>query len=243
DKFSRYLDGNIVSRVNSAAGTPVEVDEETAHLLDFGQTLYRLSDRRFDLTSGVLRRVWRFDGSDRVPSASDVQALLQLVGWYQVLWDSPLLQMPAGMEIDLGGIGKEYAVDRCAAMLREMGAGPCLVNFGGDLVATEAPARRRRWKIGIEGLDQQQPQQVIDLKCGALATSGDARRFLLKDGVRYSHILDPLTGWPVSDAPRSITIVADTCVQAGMLSTLGMLKGSGAEAFLDEQAVQSWCRR
>jgi len=112
-----------------------------------------------------------------------------------------------------------------------------------DLAATEAPRRRRQWKVAIEGDRDGEPERVIDLKRGALATSGDTRRFLCKDGVRYSHILDPTTGWPVPDAPRSITIVASTCVEAGTVSTLAMLKGSGAEGFLEEQAVASWCRR
>ncbi len=243
DKFSRYLAGNIVARINASAGATTEVDDETADLLDFAVTLYDLSEHRFDITSGVLRRVWRFDGSDRLPGAGDVAALLPLVGWHRVSWQRPLLQLPAGMEIDLGGIGKEYAVDRCANIVREARGGPCLVNFGGDLVATEAPSRRRRWKVAIEGESDAQPERIIDLKQGALATSGDARRFLLKDGVRYSHILNPSTGWPVPDAPRSITIVADTCVEAGMISTLAMLKGREAERFLEAQGVVGWCRR
>lgn len=242
-KFSRYLDGNIVSRINAAAGAAVEVDDETADLLDFAETLYNLSEQRFDVTSGVLRRVWRFDGSDRIPGVAEVEDILDLVGWHKVEWQRPMLQMPAGMEIDLGGIGKEYAVDRCAGLLRTQGSSPCLVNFGGDLVASEVPSRRHSWKVAIEGARENEPGQVIELRRGALATSGDARRFLLKDGVRYSHILDPTTGWPVPDAPRSITIVADTCVEAGMLSTLAMLKGSGAEAFLKAQALKYWCRR
>ncbi len=243
DKFSRYLDSNIVSQINSADGAAVEVDEEMADLLDFAATLYALSEHRFDVTSGVLRRAWRFDGSDRIPSAVDVREILGLVGWHKVDWQRPILRMPAGMEIDLGGIGKEYAVDRCAKLIRGQGSSPCLVNFGGDLVATDAPARRRFWKVAIEGVVADEPGQIIELRHGALATSGDARRFLLKEGIRYSHILDPTTGWPVPDAPRSITIVADTCVEAGMLSTLAMLKGSGAEGFLKTQSAKYWCRR
>ena len=78
---------------------------------------------------------------------------------------------------------------------------------------------------------------------GALATSCDSRRFLLRDGVRYSHILDPRNGWPVEGAPRSVTVAADTCTQAGMLSTLAMLEGDNAEAFLGAQGVKYWCRR
>ena len=73
---------------------------------------------------------------------------------------------------------------------------------------------------------------MINLRAGALATSGDARRFLISDGIRYGHIIDPTTGWPVVNAPRSVTVAADTCTQAGMLSTFAMLKGAAAEEFL-----------
>lgn len=242
-KLSRYLDGNILARINSAHGNPVGVDDETADLLDFAETLYELSERRFDVTSGVLRRVWRFDGGDQVPDSESVNDVMKYVGWHQVDWRRPVLQMPRGMEIDLGGIGKEYAVDRCASLIRTRDGSPSLVNFGGDLAASEAPRRRRSWKVAVEGNAPEEPERIIDLKQGALATSGDARRFLMKDGVRYGHILDPTTGWPVPDAPRSITVAAQSCVQAGMISTLAMLKGAAAEAFLDAQDVVSWCRR
>ena len=99
--------------------------------------------------------------------------------------------------------------------------------------------------VGIEALnaERQVAQKRIRLEHGGLATSGDARRFLLKDGIRYSHILDPTTGWPVRDAPRSITVAADTCTQAGMLATLAMLNGPDAEHFLAAQAVRFWIYR
>ena len=243
DKFSRYLVGNIVDRINSANGAPVAVDDETADLLDFAAILYDLSEQRFDITSGALRRVWHFDGGDRIPSQESVDDALRRVGWHRANWRRPLLQMPDGMEIDLGGIGKEYAVDRCAALVREQAASPCLVNFGGDLVSSDAPRRRSRWKVAIEGVEPDELDHIVDLRHGALATSGDARRFLQKSGVRYSHILDPTTGWPVPNAPRSITVAADTCVQAGMISTLAMLKGAEAETFLKAQDNLFWCRR
>lgn len=243
DKFSRYLVGNIVDRINSANGAPVAVDDETADLLDFAAILYDLSEQRFDITSGALRRVWHFDGGDRIPSQESVDDALRRVGWHRANWQRPVLQMPDGMEIDLGGIGKEYAVDRCAVLVREQAASPCLVNFGGDLVSSDAPRRRSRWKVAIEGVEPDELDHIVDLRHGALATSGDARRFLQKSGVRYSHILDPTTGWPVPDAPRSITVAADTCVQAGMISTLAMLKGAEAETFLKAQDNLFWCRR
>lgn len=242
-KFSRYIKENLIARINTACGAAIAVDDETADLLDFGATLYELSEGRFDVTSGVLREVWTFDGSDRVPREPQVTDVLQRVGWNKVTWQRPQLRMPAGMEIDLGGIGKEYAVDRCARLANEHGGVPTLVNFGGDLAATSPPNKRAAWRVGVEGKQLDAADRVIDLRQGALATSGDARRFLLKDGVRYGHILDPTTGWPVTNAPNSVTVAAETCTQAGMLSTLAMLKGADAENFLEEQGVRFWCRR
>ncbi len=243
DKYSRYLDGNIVHRINSANGRTVHVDAETAQLLDFAGKLFDLSDGLFDITSGVLRRVWTFDGGNKVPTDAAIQALLPLIGWRQVTWRSPAITLPPGMEIDFGGIGKEYAVDRAILKLRAASATPCLVNLGGDLAVTGPPARTSAWTVGIESAEVGVPDRALRLRLGALATSGDARRYVLADGVRYSHVLNPGTGWPIKGAATSITVAADTCVQAGMLSTLAMLKGAGAEAFLDDQAEQHWCRR
>jgi thiamine biosynthesis lipoprotein len=147
------------------------------------------------------------------------------------------------MQIDLGGIGKEYAVDRCVEALRAAIDIAGLVNFGGDLAVTGPPRGRPTWRVAVEGPKPAAPDRMIDLRHGAIATSGDARRFLEKDGMRYSHILDPATGWPIAEAPQSVTVAADTCTQAGMLSTLAMLRGKDAEAFLDRQGVRYWCRR
>jgi len=243
DKFSRYINGNIVDQINTAEGRPIEVDAETSHLLEFAETLYALSDSAFDITSGTLRRAWTFDGSDNLPAKEVVAELLRRVGWRKAEWNTPVLLLPPGMEIDLGGIGKEYAVDRAVLELQAISDIPCLVNFGGDLAVTGPPDSRQAWTVGIEALVPGGSEKLIELRHGALATSGDARRFLMKDGMRYSHVLDPRTGWPVTDAASSITVAADRCTQAGMLATLAMLKGLSAESFLDEQTEQHWCRR
>jgi thiamine biosynthesis lipoprotein len=242
-KFSRYRRGNVIDAINTAQGRTVTVDDETARLLDYAAQLFELSDGKFDITSGVLRRAWRFDGSDRLPSGEAVAALLPIVGWDKVRWRSPELTLPAGMEVDLGGIGKEYAVDRAAALVRPLSP-HCLVNFGGDLLALGPQADSQPWRVGIESIaESATAAHHIELTAGALATSGDARRYLLKDGVRYGHILDPRTGWPVAGAPRSITVAADSCTQAGMLATLALLQGEQAEAFLSAQGVQFWALR
>ncbi len=244
-KYSRYRSGSIVGEINRANGHRFEVDEETARLLEFATEMYALSKRRFDITSGVLRRVWNFDGGSRVPSSRDIEAVLELVGWHRVDWSAPWLRMPAGMEIDLGGIGKEYAVDRAAAALREQATGSCLLNFGGDLIATRFPQGFDHWRVGIDcsGPGTSAPAHLLQLRVGALATSGDARRFVLRDGERLGHLLDPVTGWPILDAPSAVTVAADSYTEAGMLSTLAILEGEGAERFLDSQNVAFWVAR
>lgn len=245
DKFSRYLPGNAIAKINSAAGKVVTVDSETAQLLDFAATLHAISDGKFDITSGVLRRVWCFDGGSKLPARGAVTDMLKLVGWQKAHWSAPRLRLRAGMEIDLGGIGKEYAVDRATAILRDGTEHSCLVNLGGDLGVSRGSANKHGWKVGIEALDTRvgMPASLLKLEAGALATSGDARRFLVNNGVRYGHILDARSGWPVVNAPRSVTVAADTCTQAGMLSTLAMLEGRAAEAFLNAQDVAFWCER
>jgi thiamine biosynthesis lipoprotein len=244
DKFSRYLPGNIVASINRSDGDVIEVDEETANLVDFAASLYQLSDGRFDITSGVLRRAWQFDGSDRIPDRKTVADILIHVGWDKVRWERPRLRLQPGMQIDFGGIGKEYAVDRSAALAAAF-VPHCLVNFGGDLAAGGTSDAQPAWQVGIETPDSagQRADRLIHLARGGLATSGDARRYLFKNGKRYSHILNPLTGWPVAAAPRSVTVAAETCTQAGMLATLAMLQGADAEIFLGAQGVKYWCRR
>lgn len=208
-KFSRYRSDSALAAINASNGTPQRVDAETALLLDFAARCHALSGGLFDVTSGVLRRAWKFDGSDRVPEPAAVVALLPLVGFDRVTWRNPEIVLPPGMELDFGGIGKEYAVDRVLSLIAARYDLAILVNFGGDLCANRSPAAAP-WQIGVERPDSDRDAaMVLELSRGALATSGDTRRFLLRDGVRYSHILDPKTGWPVADAPRSITVAAE----------------------------------
>ncbi|WP_197493219.1 FAD:protein FMN transferase [Woeseia oceani] len=244
DKFSRYRTNNVVAAINDSNGATVAVDDETANLIDFATALHELSEGRFDISSGVLRRAWQFDGSDRLPDEQTVADILSCVGWNKVLWQRPDLTLQPGMQIDFGGIGKEYAVDRAAALAADL-VTHCLINFGGDLATGGASDASPAWQVGVETPDSagRRADRLIRLSRGGLATSGDARRFLLKDGKRYSHILNPLTGWPIEQAPRSVTVAADTCTQAGMLATLAMLQGPEAESFLEAQSVQYWCRR
>lgn len=243
DKFSRYLTDSVVGRINSNGGRSFTVDAETSVLIDFAARCHALSDGAFDITSGVLRRVWRFDGSNVTPTPDAIEEVLVNVGFDRLTWVSPQLTVPAGMEIDLGGIGKEYAVDRALALVSAEAPGATLVNFGGDLAASHPP-KSGNWRVGVEQPDRPgEPRLLLEFSRGGLATSGDAHRSILIDGVRYGHILDVRTGWPVKNAPRSVSVAAGTCVEAGMLATLAMLKGNAAEQFLTDEGVAHWCLR
>jgi thiamine biosynthesis lipoprotein len=241
-KFSRYRSDNLIHAINHAEGAPVAVDAETAHLIDYAATCWEMSEGLFDITSGVLRRVWTFDGRSRVPSRRAIERCLEQVGWGRVDWKEHTLTMPAGMEIDLGGIGKEYAVDRAAALIAARATTSFLVNFGGDLFASGLRRGGRTWGVGIDDPEHTGEAALyrLDLSRGGLATSGDARRFVRWRGRRLGHILDPRTGWPIAGAPRSVTVVAPTCLEAGTLSTLAYLQGPDARSFLERQGVQFW---
>ena len=248
DKYSRYNVNSTCSKINQSHGQKVAIDNETYLLLNFADTCYQLSDGLFDITSGVLRRIWRFDCSDNIPTPEQVQALTAYIGWTNVIYDENHISLPENMEVDFGGIGKEYAVDRCILLSQKITSKPVLVNLGGDLCATSARKNNQAWQVGIENptikdkKDQNQ-QMIVSLFQGALATSGDAQRYLLKNGKRYSHILNAKTGWPIENAPRSITVVAPQCIQAGILATLALLQGDNAEDFLTEQDIKFWSLR
>jgi thiamine biosynthesis lipoprotein len=239
-KYSRYRGDSVTAWIHDNRGTAIEVDPETASLIDFASQCFDLSEGLFDITSGVLRAAWTFDRSDRIPEAAAIERLLPLVGFEKLQWRSPRLMLPTGMELDFGGLGKEYAVDCAYELLAVRDWTPFLINFGGDLRANRPPSHGP-WQVGIERPDtDREAMMLLDLEYGALATSGDSRRYLLKNGIRYSHILNPLTGWPAPESPRSITVAASSCTEAGLLSTVAMLHGAGAQAYLEEQGVRYW---
>ena len=228
-KYSRYRDDSVVSRINAAAGgEAVPIDEETERLLDFAAACHAQSEGAFDPTSGVLRRAWRFD-VPQVPDDAALAPLLALIGWQHVERSPGRVRLPRrGMELDFGGFGKEYAVDRAAAVLREAGEAHALVNLGGDLAILGPQPDGSPWRVGIQ--HPREPGALIaklPVASGALATSGDYERYVEIDGVRHCHVLDPRTGRSARGL-RSVTVHAPSCLVAGATTTIAMLKGREA---------------
>jgi len=229
------------------SGEKICVDEETQRLLNYANFCWQESGGMFDITSGVLRKVWKFSGAQSLPPETEaLNALLPRIGWEKVHWQPPSFQLPEGMEVDFGGIGKEYAVDQALLKAKQkLAPQACvLINFGGDIaVCSGENALATPWQVGIEQPDHDQAMAAISLSRGALATSGDARRYVMIHGERYGHILNPKTGWPIKGAPRSVTVLSSTCIEAGTMATIAMLQGSLAEVFLADCEVRSWCVR
>lgn len=251
NKYSRYRSDSILSEINRQAGKAwTRVDAETAQLLDFAHSLWQQSDGLFDITSGILRRAWDFK-SGQLPAQVEIDALLPLIGLHRLQrhgGDSVRLAL-VGMEIDFGGFGKEYAVDRATAVLRAHGIGHALVNLGGDLFALGTRGLPEcegvGWKIKI-----QEPRPVphgavpaarntlpqFELANQAMATSGDYERYFIHEGQRYCHILNPVTGWPVKHF-QSVTVVAPNTVSAGAISTISMLKQEDGLHWIENQKL------
>lgn len=233
-KYTRYRNDSLTAQINRRAGSPdgLELDPETAGLLDYAATAFTQSGGLFDPTSGILRRAWNFR-SGRVPAPEELSPLLERVGWQKVRWERPRLTLPLpGMELDFGGFVKEYAADRVAALCRERGARHGLVDLGGDLAVLGPHRDGSPWRVGIR--DPRAPERAVvslALQAGGMATSGDYARCMIVDGRRYAHLLDPRSGWPVQGL-TSASVAASHCLLAGTASTVAMLRGPKGPAWL-----------
>jgi len=234
--YSRYKADSFLSEINrvAATGGSISVDDETASLLDYAVACYEQSDGLFDITSGILRRAWKFD-QGKLPEQSLIDELLDKVGWHKVSWNRPVLSFSVpGMEIDFGGVVKEYAVDRAAALCYAQGVKQGVVNLGGDLKVIGPRDDGSPWRVGIRHpRDKDALLDTLLLYEGALASSGDYERCIMVDGVRYGHVLNPKTGWPVRHL-ASVSVVGDFCVVAGSASTIAMLKEDQGTEWLQD---------
>lgn len=225
-KYSRYQSSSVTSRINASAGIEaIELDEETAKLIDYAAVLHQQSDGLFDITSGILRRAWDFK-SQSLPASQQLEELLPKIGWEKVQWNSPEIYLPhAGMEIDFGGYVKEYTADVVADFCLENGIHHGLINLGGDIHVLGPHPDGSPWRVGI-----QHPRQInkaiasVDIPQGAIATSGDYERFMVINGIRYSHLLNPFTGQSIQPRYASVSIIAARCLIAGSFSTIALLK-------------------
>ncbi|MEO5713557.1 MAG: FAD:protein FMN transferase [Luteolibacter sp.] len=229
-KFSRFRPDSLVSQINAAAGRGwVETDSEMEELLDIADGLYARTNGILDPTMLPLLNVWNWKVvHERLPGRDEVKAALGLTGWRKVRRRPGAVFLPeAGMGLDFGGFGKEFAVDSLAKIARLYGIRDAIVDLGRDIFAMGGNGAHPFWHIGIE--DGNKPGNcwgglaVSDL---AVSASGDYARFFTHGGVRYGHILDPRSGWPVANGMRAVTVVANSCLEAGIYSTAVFVLGN-----------------
>ena len=228
-RYSRFRPDSLVSRINAAAGREwVEVDAGMEVLLKLCDTLHFMTQGVLDPTTLPLTRLWNYKAEKpRIPSGDEIVAARALVGWKKVQRVPGKIFLPeAGMALDFGGFGKEYAVDITAQIAAQHGVSSALVDFGHDLRAVGAPPGRPTWHIGLENPQKPgTPAGSIKIVSEGVASSGDYIRRFVIDGKRYGHIIDPRTGWPVANGCAQATVVAASCLQAGVLSTTAFVLG------------------
>lgn len=230
--MNRFDTQSELSRLNNAAGSGwIHVSGD---LFDIVRDSVRYSNETagaFDVTVLPVMKLWNFKAAEpKTPSPEDAATALSLTGWNRIRLDPNgrgILLPIAGMGIDLGGIAKGLAVDRAAAVLRGHGIKSAMVLGAGNIAFVGLPPGRLYWKIGIRHpRDEQGEIGILQVNSGAVATSGDYEKCVIIDGKRYSHIVDPRTGWPVEGNVASVTVLAPTAEEADALSTAVFVMGA-----------------
>ena len=226
--LSRHNPRSEISQLSTAAGS-FTVSQETAELLQLGQSIARRSDGAFDLTLGALKKLWAIESdSPQIPTAAQLQSALIGIGPDALTLEGLQVQkQQPGLQVDLGGIAKGYAVDRAVDVLRQAGIQSAAVNAGGD-IALLGDRQGQPWRIGIQHPRKNGEVLVtLPLSDCAVVTSGDYERFFERDGSRYHHIFDPRTGRPAR-LTQSVTVVAKDAASADALATAAFVLGPQA---------------
>ena len=244
--MSNYRPDSDVSRINAAAGNGkwIEVSEQTAEVLRASLDYARRTGGAFDPTVGPVVDVWGFYREQgAMPTAASLDSARALVGWALVQTASPArVRLPrAGMRLDFGAIAKGYAVDLALAEAARAGGERVMIDLGGNIGVLGESPEGDAWPLGLR--HPRRPDAVfamIEIETGAVATSGDYERYFVHDGVRYAHIVDPRTGWPVQGV-ASVSVLAPSGIDSDALSTslfvLGPVAGCSLIADLPDVAA------
>jgi thiamine biosynthesis lipoprotein len=239
-KYSRYREDSMISEINRAAGSDwVEIEPELESIFALCDHYHWSTQGVFDPTTLPLLKLWNYQVErPTLPGEDEVEHSMSLIGWQRVQRKPGKVHLPlAGMALDLGGIGKEYAVDRVMEQSRAFGINDILIDFGRDIRATGEAPQDGAWSVGLEHpLDQGRCWSGVLISNRAVTTSGDYVRGFEIDGVRYSHIIDPRTGRPVANRCHSASVIAPTCTEAGILSTTALILGPGEGLKLIERS-------
>ncbi len=235
--FSKTMEGSDVWRVNHGGGERVKVDAALIEALNAAQRVAALTNGAFDVTIAPVSALWDFTGGTaRLPDARALAAAVQKVDYTKIRIEGDTVTLPAGMQIDLGGVAKGYIADAVAALCRASGIENAVLDMGGNIAVVGAKADGSAWRVGIRDPNDPYGESALRLeaKRGSVVTSGVYMRGFELDGVRYHHILDTKTGYPVQNELASVTVLADDGALADALSTACMALGlDGGMALLN----------
>ncbi len=221
--LNKYDRESEVSRINKMrADDRIPIGPDMAFLLNRALELRASTGGAFDVTISPLVDLWKNAGKDGfIPSREEIEKARSNVGTEDLILndDNSLIMGRDGIKLDLSGIAKGYAVDQAISVLKANGVKNGIVEAGGDIHCFGRGPRNKEWRIGVRNPRKDSIIGVLALRDKAVATSGDYYRFFIKDGKRYSHIIDPRTGYPVSDSPMSVTVIAPDCLTADALAT------------------------
>ncbi len=218
--MSTYKEDSEISILNREG--KAQVSEETLEVVEAAIKFSNLTDGAFDITVRPLLDLWKkAKKEEKVPTEEEIEEAISLVDYQRIILEANQIRLEKkGMQIDLGGIAKGYAVDKAIEALKKNGIKRALVNAGGDLYALGTDRQGEKWQIGVQ--DPREEDKIIDIikvKDKAVATSGDYRRYFSLEGKRFSHIVNPKTGLTVQDVPMSVTIIGPDATTTDALST------------------------
>lgn len=230
-------EGSEIYQVNHSGGVPVSLSDDTAGIIRFVLDMAEETDGALDPTIYPVVEAWGFTTDEnRIPGQEELHTLLENVGYAQVELEGNQIRLPEGMELDLGAVGKGYAGDLAAELLKEDGVTSALLDIGGNIQAVGSRPDGRDWRIGLRNPFGEGQIGVLEVSDCAVVTSGNYERYFVgEDGREYGHIIDPETGYPADNGTASVTIIADEGKTADALSTSMFVKGlSGAKEYWRE---------
>lgn len=230
-KYSRYIKGSEIDKINHTFGEPVTLSEELVEVLSFASEIHSASEGKFDVTMGPIVDLWQIGSpEERVPQADEVDLALAKVGFEKIDFNGKTLKMDQGMSLDLGGILKGYAADQIAAYLVEQHVNNAVVNLGGNLYLM-GDHEADGWRIGIRNPFEGRTDYlgVVTVTDQSVVTSGPYEKYFIENEKRYHHIFDSATGYPVENTVESVTIISDQSIVGDAMTTaafaLGLEKG------------------
>lgn len=219
--FDRFSETGDLARL--ASGVPITVNSDTAELLSLALQIAPQTDGAFDIRLGAISDLWQFD-TQTLPNAQDISSALEEADRTQITVDGTTVTVYGNAKLDLGGIAKGYVTDQLVTYLKENGCDSAILNLGGNVYCLGSK-NNRPFTVGIDTLMDRSTPPVLEISNQAAVTAGITQRYMIVDGTRYHHILDPQTGYPAETELLSATVIADSATLADALSTACIVLG------------------